>query len=222
VCFFLKFHNADPIFYVATRDVLLLQFFGPHLYCKHTLLLFRNNSRYNSHGLSCALLALQHGGLFPHTLIKSIILWRVWVVHAPKMTGSSLDDWIYYQLVTHSLIVTLNTGNTALLLIYTVAHALDSQSPLVVSQQRLSTQKLPQSHTSKVTHKVFNSHNPLFTNYEPSTVVSHLELADNSSRTSFSLSYKPLIWHAGKGFNCCVTADVVTWSFPTLALSKCL
>jgi hypothetical protein len=35
-------------------------------------------------------------------------------------------------------------------------------------------------------------------------------------------SYKPLIWHAGKRFNCCVTADAVTWPFPTLALSKCL
>jgi hypothetical protein len=42
------------------------------------------------------------------------------------------------------------------------------------------------------------------------------------SRTSFTLSYKPLIWHAGKRFNCCVTADAVTWPFPTLALSKCL
>jgi hypothetical protein len=39
-----------------------------------------------------------------------------------------------------------------------------------------STQKLPQSHTSNVTHKVFNSHYQLFSNYEPFTVVSHLEL----------------------------------------------
>jgi hypothetical protein len=68
-----------------------------------------------------------------------------------------------------------------------------SQSPLVVSQQRISTQKLPQSHTSNVKHKVFNSHDPIFSNYEPSTVVSHLELTGNDSKTSFSLSYKPLI-----------------------------
>jgi hypothetical protein len=98
----------------------------------------------------------------------------------------------------------------------------DFSSPQVLSQQRLSTQKLPQSHTSNVTHKVFNSHDPLFSNYKISTVVSHLEHTDNSSRTSSSLSYKPLIWHAGKRFNCCVTADAVTWPFPTFASSKCL
>jgi hypothetical protein len=45
-------------------------------------------------------------------------------------------------------------------------------------------------------HTVFNSHDQFFSNYEPSTVVSHLELIDNYSRTSFTLSYKPLNWHA--------------------------
>jgi hypothetical protein len=70
----------------------------------------------------------------------------------------------------------------------------------------LNTRIITDSH-----FKVFNSHDPLLSNYEPFTVVSHLELTDNCSRTSFTLSYKPLIWHAGKGFNCCVTADAVTW-----------
>jgi hypothetical protein len=37
-------------------------------------------------------------------------------------------------------------------------------------------------------HKVFNSHDPFFSNYESSTVVSHLELTDNYSTPSFSLS----------------------------------
>jgi hypothetical protein len=32
-----------------------------------------------------------------------------WVVHATKMTCSNSDDWIYYHLVTHSLLFTLNT-----------------------------------------------------------------------------------------------------------------
>jgi hypothetical protein len=84
-------------------------------------------------------------------------------------------------------------------------------SSLSVSWQRISIQELSQSHTSNVTHKVFNSHDPLFSNYEPSTVVSHLELTNHYSRTSFSLSYKPLIWHVGKRFNCCVTAVAVMW-----------
>jgi hypothetical protein len=35
-------------------------------------------------------------------------------------TGSSSDDWIYYQAVTHSLIITLIQHNTALSLVYTV------------------------------------------------------------------------------------------------------
>jgi hypothetical protein len=41
-------------------------------------------------------------------------------VYATNKMDSSLDDWIYYQLVTHSLIITLNTDNTALSLIYTL------------------------------------------------------------------------------------------------------
>jgi hypothetical protein len=45
------------------------------------------------------------------------------------------------------------------------------------------------------TLKVFNSHDQLFSIHEPSTVVFHLALTDNYPRTSFSLSYKPLIWH---------------------------
>jgi hypothetical protein len=49
-----------------------------------------------------------------------------------------------------------------------------------------------------------------------------LPRTDNYSRTSFSLSYKPLMWHAGKCFNCCITADMVTWPFPTLVSSKYL
>jgi hypothetical protein len=43
-----------------------------------------------------------------------------------------------------------------------------------------------------------------------------------SPTTPTANSYKPLIWNAGKRFNCCVTADAVTWPFPTLAFSKCL
>jgi hypothetical protein len=156
-----------------------------------------------------------------------MILWPVgwytplrWRVIVPMI--GFISSW-----VTHAHLITLKYSSTALSLIYTIystslhTHK-DSQSPLVVPQQRLSTQKLTQSHTSNVTHKVFNSHDPLFSNYKPSSVVSHLELSDIYSRSSFSLSYKPLIWHAGKRSNCCATADEVTWPFPTLASSKCL
>jgi hypothetical protein len=140
--------------------------------------------------------------------------------------------------VTHSHLITFTYSSTALSLSYTIysyccTRTRTSLPPLVVSQQRLLTKNLPQSHTSNVTHKVFNSHDPLISNYEPSkvvsqlelnntTVISHREFADNSPRTIISLSYKPLIWHAGKLFNCFVTADAVTWPFPTLASSKCL
>jgi hypothetical protein len=63
------------------------------------------------------------------------------------------------------------------------------------------------------THNVFTSQDDCsqLATHELPAAVSHRELTDNSSRTGFSLSYKSLIWHAGKRFNCCVTADAVTW-----------
>jgi hypothetical protein len=156
------------------------------------------------------------------TPVHVTILWRVgWYTSLirrvlVRMIGF-ISSWFThlhtavqrYHLFTHFPVLRCTCTETSL-------------SPLVVSHQRLSTQKLPQSHTSNVTHQVFNSHDPLFSNYELSTVVSHLELTDNCSRTSFTLSYKPLIWHAGLRFDCCVTANAVTRPFPTLASSKCL
>jgi hypothetical protein len=76
---------------------------------------------------------------------------------------------------------------------HTVAHALGFS----VYISRLPATALNTEDTTvspfNVTHKILNSHVPLFSNYEPSTVVSHLELTDNYSRNSFNLSYKPLI-----------------------------
>jgi hypothetical protein len=43
--------------------------------------------------------------------------------------------------------------------------------------------------TENCSHEVFNSYDQIFSKYEPSAAVSHLELADNYSRTTFSLSY---------------------------------
>jgi hypothetical protein len=54
----------------------------------------------------------------------------------------------------------------------------------------------------------------VFFNYKPSTVVSHLELLENWLIIPPSNSYNPLIWHAVKRFNCCVTADA--WGHVTL------
>jgi hypothetical protein len=116
------------------------------------------------------------------------------MVHATNKTGSSSDDWVYWQLgytlilnYTYIQAIEPNRSFTHFP-VYRCTRTRTSLFPLVVSQQRFSTQKLPQSHTSNVTHKVFNSHDPLFSSYEPSSVVSHLELTDNYSRNSFSLS----------------------------------
>jgi hypothetical protein len=47
--------------------------------------------------------------------------------------------------------------------------------------------------TENCSDEVFNSHDQMFSNYGHSAAVSRLELTDNCSRTSFSISYKPLI-----------------------------
>jgi hypothetical protein len=51
--------------------------------------------------------------------------------------------------------------------------------------------------TENCSHEVLNSQDQIFSNYELSAAVCYRELTDNYCRTSFSLSYKPLIWHAG-------------------------
>jgi hypothetical protein len=66
-------------------------------------------------------------------------------VYATNKTGSSSDDWIYYQMVTHSLLITLIHRQYSLSLVYTLYRPplhthWDSLVPLVVSQQRISTQ----------------------------------------------------------------------------------
>jgi hypothetical protein len=61
----------------------------------------------------------------------------------------------------------------------------------------LTTANIRSHSTENCSHEVFNSHDQLFSYYESSMVVSHLELTDNYSRTSLSLSYKTLIWHTG-------------------------
>jgi hypothetical protein len=45
--------------------------------------------------------------------------------------------------------------------------------------------------------------------YREPTAISHSKLTDNYSRTSFSLSYIPLIWPAG---NAPIVASLLTWS----------
>jgi hypothetical protein len=56
--------------------------------------------------------------------------------------------------------------------------------------------------TENSSHEVFNSLIEVFFNYEPPTTAFRRELTKNSLRTDcetdFSLSYKPLIWHAKK------------------------
>jgi hypothetical protein len=75
-------------------------------------------------------------------------------VYATNKTGSSSDDWIYYQFLTHSLVITL-ASNKALSLFYTSYSSSlhthkDFQSPLLVSQQRTSTQNY-KSYTPNIT-----------------------------------------------------------------------
>jgi hypothetical protein len=78
-----------------------------------------------------------------------------WVVHATNKTGSSSDDWIYKQLVTHPLLITLTYKSHSSLadlhhLQTTVAHALGfflSTSHLLATD--LDTQ------TATVSHSVY-------------------------------------------------------------------
>jgi hypothetical protein len=55
---------------------------------------------------------------FDFELGQSLYIVTYRVVHATNKTDSSSDDWIYELLCTHSLL-RLNTGNTALSMIYT-------------------------------------------------------------------------------------------------------
>jgi hypothetical protein len=95
---------------------------------------------------------------------------------------------------------------------HTVAHALGFSvftSRLLATAPNTQTIRVLLNHTHHMllhysTHKVCTSHfqssqddcSQLATHELPAAV-SHRELTDNYSRTSFSLSYKPLIWHAG-------------------------
>jgi hypothetical protein len=93
------------------------------------------------------------------------------VVHATKMTGSSLDDGIYYQLVTHSLLITITHKQYSAIthlqhLQFTVAHALGfpvSTSCLVATDLNTGSIQVSRNHTVPIplhdsTHKVSTSH----------------------------------------------------------------
>jgi hypothetical protein len=54
--------------------------------------------------------------LFTNCILRCILYCDV---YSADKTGSSSDDWIYSQLVTHSLINYTYTGNTVLSLVYT-------------------------------------------------------------------------------------------------------
>jgi hypothetical protein len=66
-------------------------------------------------------------------------------VYATNKTGSSSDDWIYYQMVTHALINYTYTQAIQCCLsftpvkVYRCTHTRILLFPLVVSQQRIST-----------------------------------------------------------------------------------
>jgi hypothetical protein len=77
------------------------------------------------------------------------------VVHVTKMTGFSSVDWIYYYSgYTFSLNYTYIQRYSSFTR-FSDHRCTRSKilSPLVVSWQRISTQKLPQSHTLNVRHK---------------------------------------------------------------------
>jgi hypothetical protein len=64
-------------------------------------------------------------------------------MYATNKTGSSSDDWIYYQLVTHFVVITLTQAIQCYISFtpITVHRCTRTRilNPLVVSQQRIST-----------------------------------------------------------------------------------
>jgi hypothetical protein len=94
--------------------------------------------------------------------------------------------------INHSQVVTTTNYNTVpdfyttkhSTLIFSVYLHLSSLS---VSRQRISTQELSRTHISNITYeeslpltlKVFNSHDQIFSNYEPSAAVFYRELLQN-------------------------------------------
>jgi hypothetical protein len=98
-------------------------------------------------------------------------------VYATNKTGSSSDDWIYYQMVTHSLINYTYTMAIEFYLSFTPIRVHRCTHTLVVSQRRIS------KHTCKsYTLQIFPI-NLLFTEAVFST---H---ADNSLRTKLADLY---------------------------------
>jgi hypothetical protein len=94
-------------------------------------------------------------------------------------TGITTASHFKYHC-TKSLLITINTAMPLFLhFMVTVTH----NSPLLVTQLNTGTsaKSLQILHTWSLplTLEVFNSHDQLFSNYEPSTVVSHLELTRN-------------------------------------------
>jgi hypothetical protein len=81
-------------------------------------------------------------------------------VRVTTNNGSTSDDWIYWTFFVQSLLI---TSHTAPSLIYTLSSSplhthKDSQSPLVVSWQRISTQELSLQITMKSSSNFFFDH----------------------------------------------------------------
>jgi hypothetical protein len=115
-------------------------------------------------------------------------------------SGPSLDSTPPLFAITHSLLVTLNTAVQRYRSItdFPVQRCTRIRTPLwplVVSSngyQHRNYNSLIKSHTPNLTHeesfpltpKVFNSHDQLFSSYEPSTVVSNRELSSKRALVS--------------------------------------
>jgi hypothetical protein len=144
-------------------------------------------------------------------------------VFVPNKTGCISDDWIYYQLFTHSLVITLKYSHYSTIprlrqLQFTVAHALGfSVSTSRFPATDLDIQIITVLHSKYYTRRKSLSHtlSPLTATNFPLllhfTCNSHCELTwalccELVLRTVFSLSYEPWILHARERsvVYCCV------------------
>jgi hypothetical protein len=138
-----------------------------------------------------------------------VILW----VYVTNKMGSSLDDWIYCQLVTHSLIITLKYRPYSAIsclhnLQFTIAHTLEfsvstgcllavdlyTQTVTVLNSNITCKSSPSQKHSSQlapITHCKLVVNSPLRTSLNSLLQLTCVHWLVLNGWTAFSLSYKP-------------------------------